>query len=233
MFLCKVAIGAAYTTSAESLDEPAVKRVLASGARDAIVGLTKRDGGALNYDETVVFRDEAAIPSYLVVYRLDGRGGLDGDLTRQRDKAKARGAFVLVQGVPITGGQVRKPCHIDSNATTVATWVDESGVLHAEHEKPHHCAFVSAGERDAAGYPHHPGFASAFQLRVADGAPMSEEVRELGSVLPWCRWGAACPCVSGGCAKRHSAAAVELAERLGITAALRALGGVWVEPPAS
>ena len=40
------------------------------GGADSIVGLCTADGGALNYEETVVYRTAAAIPSYLIVYRI-------------------------------------------------------------------------------------------------------------------------------------------------------------------
>ena len=40
------------------------------GGADSIVGLCTADGGALNYEETVVYRNAAAIPSYLIVYRI-------------------------------------------------------------------------------------------------------------------------------------------------------------------
>ena len=40
------------------------------GGADSVVGLSVADGGKINYEETVVYRNEAAIPSYLIVYRL-------------------------------------------------------------------------------------------------------------------------------------------------------------------
>ena len=40
------------------------------GAFGSIRGLTATDGGALNYDELVVYRRDAAVPSYLIAYQL-------------------------------------------------------------------------------------------------------------------------------------------------------------------
>jgi len=66
--------GEAYRTSKDALTEDEVGRIVEArgggGGADSIVGLSNADGGALNYEETVVYRNEAAIPSYLIVYRL-------------------------------------------------------------------------------------------------------------------------------------------------------------------
>ena len=35
-----------------------------------MVGETKAKGGALNYDELVVYAEEAALPEHLIVYSL-------------------------------------------------------------------------------------------------------------------------------------------------------------------
>eukprot|EP00310_Coccolithus_braarudii_P011684 CAMPEP_0183362734 /NCGR_PEP_ID=MMETSP0164_2-20130417/71223_1 /TAXON_ID=221442 /ORGANISM="Coccolithus pelagicus ssp braarudi, Strain PLY182g" /LENGTH=69 /DNA_ID=CAMNT_0025537667 /DNA_START=15 /DNA_END=224 /DNA_ORIENTATION=- len=69
MFLCKVAEGAAHRTTEAELSESQVQDVLRDDA-NSIVGLSSNDGGQLNYQETAVYRNEAAIPSYLIVYRL-------------------------------------------------------------------------------------------------------------------------------------------------------------------
>ncbi len=34
-------------------------------------GLTRKDGGVLEYETSVVYRPDAALPSYLVVYKLN------------------------------------------------------------------------------------------------------------------------------------------------------------------
>ena len=69
MFLCKVAEGDAHRTKEDTLTEPEVQDLLSRGA-DSVIGLDRSDGGQLNHQETVVYRNEAAIPSYLIVYRL-------------------------------------------------------------------------------------------------------------------------------------------------------------------
>ena len=72
MFLCKVAYCRAHETSATRLSEADVHaKVRPGGAFDAVVGLTAQRGGALTYEETVVYQSEAAIPSYVIVYRLN------------------------------------------------------------------------------------------------------------------------------------------------------------------
>ena len=40
------------------------------GSYDSVIGLTVADGGALNYEESVVYDEAAAIPSYLIVYKM-------------------------------------------------------------------------------------------------------------------------------------------------------------------
>mmetsp|Transcript_60639 Transcript_60639/g.120063 ORF Transcript_60639/g.120063 Transcript_60639/m.120063 type:complete len:85 (+) Transcript_60639:918-1172(+) len=67
--LWSVAEGAPHRTSEAELSEPQVQDILDHGS-DSVVGMSRTDGGALNYQETVVYRNEAAIPSYLIVYRL-------------------------------------------------------------------------------------------------------------------------------------------------------------------
>lgn len=69
MFLCKVAEGAVYKTQTEQLEEDAVREILTCGY-NSVVGESVANGGAINYEETVVYQNEAAIPSYLIVYRL-------------------------------------------------------------------------------------------------------------------------------------------------------------------
>lgn len=46
-----------------------VNGLVAAGA-DSVVGLSIADGGAINHEETVVYCNEAAIPSYLIVYQI-------------------------------------------------------------------------------------------------------------------------------------------------------------------
>ena len=74
VFLCKVALGRAFKTPRDGLDDADIDLALKvrghGGAHDSLVGLTAAEGGALNYDETVVYSERAAIPSYLIVYAL-------------------------------------------------------------------------------------------------------------------------------------------------------------------
>ncbi|KAJ8600807.1 hypothetical protein CTAYLR_009997 [Chrysophaeum taylorii] len=67
MFLCKVALGSVHQTARPQIDD--VNPILKQGY-DSVVGLTTADGGTLNYEETVVYNEHAAIPSYLILYRL-------------------------------------------------------------------------------------------------------------------------------------------------------------------
>lgn len=69
MFLCKVAQGAVHQTQNDYLEEDEVQEVIAGG-KNSVVGESMAHGGAINYEETVVYQNEAAIPSYLIVYRL-------------------------------------------------------------------------------------------------------------------------------------------------------------------
>jgi len=41
------------------------------GAFDSLYGATVEDGGALTYDELVVYTPSAAVPSYLIIYQFD------------------------------------------------------------------------------------------------------------------------------------------------------------------
>ena len=43
----------------------------AGGQAHSVQGLTRKDGGALEYEESVVYRQDAALPSYLLVYKLN------------------------------------------------------------------------------------------------------------------------------------------------------------------
>ena len=74
MFMCKVAAGAEHRTAADGLSEAQVDDLVraraAGGTFDSVVGLDADSGGSLNYEETVVYRNEAAIPSYLIVYEV-------------------------------------------------------------------------------------------------------------------------------------------------------------------
>ena len=67
--LWSVAEGATHCTTEAELSAPQVQDIL-SGGSDSIVGLSHHDGGALNHQETVVYHNDAALPSYLIVYRL-------------------------------------------------------------------------------------------------------------------------------------------------------------------
>jgi len=72
LFLCKVCVGRQHRTKEASLEQAEVDQLLGSGQADSVTGLTKADGGALNYEENVVYDESAAIPSYLIVYKLNG-----------------------------------------------------------------------------------------------------------------------------------------------------------------
>jgi hypothetical protein len=65
MFVASVAAGKAFCDLQGELD---VERPPAG--HDSIVGETKAKGGALNYDELVVYAEEAALPEHLIVYSL-------------------------------------------------------------------------------------------------------------------------------------------------------------------
>ena len=72
IFLCKVAHGNIHTTVESSLEESRIDQLVEArrqgGKCHSVMGNGKDEGGPLNYHETVVYTDEAAIPSYLVVY---------------------------------------------------------------------------------------------------------------------------------------------------------------------
>merc|ERR1712137_149047 len=70
VFLCKVAVGKCYKTLKESLEELEVESEVHDKGYDSLLGETDVNGGALNYDELVVYRNEAAIPSYLIAYEV-------------------------------------------------------------------------------------------------------------------------------------------------------------------
>jgi len=67
MFLCKVTLGRRFDTADDAISD--IQPVLDQGY-DSVAGLTTDQGGQLNYEETVVYHPSAAIPSYLVIYRL-------------------------------------------------------------------------------------------------------------------------------------------------------------------
>ena len=74
MFLCKVALGESLRTAADHLDEAQIDAEMRArgrgGAYDSVVGLTTAEGGKLNFEESVVYSEAAAIPSYLIVYKM-------------------------------------------------------------------------------------------------------------------------------------------------------------------
>lgn len=71
MFLCKVCVGLTHRTTQERLDQGTIESIIGSGQANSVTGLTTADGGALNYEENVVYDESAAIPSYLIVYKLN------------------------------------------------------------------------------------------------------------------------------------------------------------------
>ena len=90
LFISQVALGLPHMTKAEGLEQSEVDALIADHARgaagsarcqadvgygrseqyDSIVGLTVQQGGSLTHEEAVVYAEAAAIPSYLIVYRL-------------------------------------------------------------------------------------------------------------------------------------------------------------------
>ena len=74
MFLCKVALGREWRVADADLRESDIADNIVArgygGRAHSVTGLTVSDGGKLNYEENVVYGNDAAIPSYLIVYRL-------------------------------------------------------------------------------------------------------------------------------------------------------------------
>lgn len=74
MRLRQVALGSPLQATEQRLEEDVINQQIAArgqgGPHDSIVGLSLQDGGALNHEETVVYDEAAAIPSYLIVYKL-------------------------------------------------------------------------------------------------------------------------------------------------------------------
>ena len=66
MLLCKVARGKVYKT-AQNMD---TLQGAAPPGHDSVHG-EATSGGALNYDELVVFKEEAILPYLVVEYRFD------------------------------------------------------------------------------------------------------------------------------------------------------------------
>lgn len=66
--------GNEHRATDDSLDEHQISALVAArgngGRHHSVIGLTAADGGGLNYEETVVYENRAAIPSYLIVYRF-------------------------------------------------------------------------------------------------------------------------------------------------------------------
>jgi len=65
VFLSKVVVGRPYSAERDLYDLTAPP-----AGYDSVQGLPGVHG-VLNYDETVVYREAAAIPSYLIVYSTD------------------------------------------------------------------------------------------------------------------------------------------------------------------
>lgn len=72
MFLAKVLLGRVHETKQEYLADGELHFILKGrgGQHDSIRGLTRKDGGLLNFEENVIYKEEHALPSYLIVYRL-------------------------------------------------------------------------------------------------------------------------------------------------------------------
>lgn len=69
MFLCKVQQGKAFTTVEDTLTEAQVQSIT-SRQYHSVIGLDSHSDGRLNHEETVIYNESAAIPSYLFVYKL-------------------------------------------------------------------------------------------------------------------------------------------------------------------
>lgn len=70
MFLSKVAQGAPHICDEEVMSDEAIEDMVHDQGKDSVVGRTIAQGGALNHDELVVYKNEAAVPSYLIVYKF-------------------------------------------------------------------------------------------------------------------------------------------------------------------
>ena len=81
VFLCRVVQGRSWPDrngfmTQQAVDENVIGQNQSAadpsggggGCYDSVEGLTRSEGGALSWDELVVYKDEAAIPSYLIVY---------------------------------------------------------------------------------------------------------------------------------------------------------------------
>ena len=71
VFLCRVVQGRSWPDRNGFMTQQAVENAIGQsggGGYDSVAGLTRSEGGALSWDELVVYKDEAAIPSYLIVY---------------------------------------------------------------------------------------------------------------------------------------------------------------------
>jgi len=70
MFLCKVAKGGnPHETTASNISHRDVE-MLIRGGHTAIIGRTSPEPDGLNFEEVVVYQNAAAIPSYLIVYKM-------------------------------------------------------------------------------------------------------------------------------------------------------------------
>eukprot|EP00960_Hanusia_phi_P009331 270302-Hanusia_phi.AAC.2 len=74
VFLCKICLGNTYCAQEELIHTDQVNSLIrcrtGSATFDSITGLTIAEGGKLNYQENVIYCNDAAIPSYLVVYKV-------------------------------------------------------------------------------------------------------------------------------------------------------------------
>jgi len=65
MFLCKVVPGRIFDASEESMSPDEIPPGF-----DSLEARSTSQGGPLNHDELVIYRNDAAIPSYLIVYEI-------------------------------------------------------------------------------------------------------------------------------------------------------------------
>ncbi|CAE8641545.1 unnamed protein product [Polarella glacialis] len=70
MFLCKVAPGPSFEAKEISMSDDDLAEQVHGRGYTSVEAKNTAEGGPLNHDELVIYQNEAAIPSYLIVYEL-------------------------------------------------------------------------------------------------------------------------------------------------------------------
>jgi len=70
MFLCRVVPGRPFLATEEIMSEEDLREQVHGAGYTSVEATDTASGGPLNYDELVIYRNAAAIPSYLIVYEL-------------------------------------------------------------------------------------------------------------------------------------------------------------------